>query len=201
MVAIGGPYNTRATLKREMGIPDSDTAKDTSLDEALAHAANAIHTYTGRQFGKTETASERTFVADGTGVDVHDFWTTEGLIIDGTAWDSATSSYVLLPRNGIKNQVPGWAYERLGRTLQLHPIYTALRNYDLEVVVTAKWGWSAVPANVYSASLMLAMDNEKSGDAPFGVAGFGDYVVRVKANPKVAELLDPFVLDKLKVAS
>jgi hypothetical protein len=201
VTALGGPYGTAAILKKRAGIPDSDTSRNDAVTSALATAAAAIHQYTGRQFGKTDTASERTFTLDARGADVHDFWTTDGLIIDGTAWDSSTSAYRLEPRDGIKNQVAGWPYERLARIYSTHPIYTALRFYEVEIAVTAKWGWAAEPADVTTASYMLAQDDLKSGDAPFGVAGFGDYVVRVRANPRVQQLLDPYVLDRLKVAS
>ena len=58
-----------------------------------------------------------------------------------------------------------------------------------------------VPAGIVQANLMLSSDDQKSGDAPFGVAGFGDYVVRIRANPKVQEKLAPYVIQPIKVAS
>jgi hypothetical protein len=40
---------------------------------------------------------------------------------------------------------------------------------------------------------MLAEETFKLKDAPFGVAGFGDFgVVRVRENPAVARLLAPY---------
>lgn len=192
MVAIGGPYATRAQVKFRTGIPDSDTSRDTEVDAALATGADTIHRACGRQFGRTEDASARSFTWGPSGVEVDDFWTTEGLLVAGTAYSEDT--YDLEPVNGIRDGVPGWPYEKIAYPYALvaHPIYAAYRG-RVEVVITAKWGWAAVPANVVEANVLLAMDDLKAGDAPFGVAGFGDYAVRLRANPHAAEKLAPYV--------
>jgi hypothetical protein len=44
------------------------------------------------------------------------------------------------------------------------------------------------------------MDN-KAGDAPFGVAGFGDYAVRIRSNPMAEEKLRPYQKMPAKVGS
>jgi hypothetical protein len=202
MTALGGPYATRAQLKGRAKIPDSDTTNDAAVDRALIAGARSIHAFTHRQFGRAElvAASARTFEADGYGVDVDDFWSTTGLLVDGVAYTSA--SWTLLPRDGIKNQVPGYPYERIEyvNAVTLHPIYAAYRG-PVEVTITAPWGWAEVPGDVVEANLILGQDILKSGDAPFGVAGFGDYVLRVRQNPKAAELLSDYVLERLMVAS
>lgn len=186
----GGPYATRAQLKRRMGIPDAVTTQDTDVDDALLSASDTIHRYCGRQFGRVDVASARSFLAGPSGVDVDDFWTTDDLLIDGVAYDASSTSYALEPANGIRDGVSGWPYERIA-----YSILWALPTWPyggVVVAVTARWGWEAVPANIKDACLLLAADDLKSKDAPFGVAGFGDYVVRVRANPKAKEKLDPY---------
>lgn len=198
---LGGPYTDRATAKRRAGIPDSNTTQDADIDAALLSAADTIHKYTGRQFGRADTVSTRSVYWTGGHLDTDDFWTTTGLSIGGVAWVDGNTSYVLEPADGVVNGVPGWPYERISRYHGAHPIYAALGgHWNAPVLVTAMWGWEAVPAGITQASLLLVADHLKIKDAPFGVAGFGDYVVRVRSNPRVAELLDPCVRDKIKVA-
>jgi hypothetical protein len=196
---LGGPYSTRAKLKKRMGIPDSNTAKDDEVDRALLSASSAINRWTGRQFGQATEASVRTFRTDASGVDIADAWSLDTLTIDDVAWD--TTTWQALPLDGIKDGVPGWPYERLERWWGDHPIYQSAYPVGRTVSISALWGWAAVPADIESACLMLGADQLKSADAPFGVAGFGDYAIRVRQNPKVQELLAPYVRHPLKVAS
>lgn len=198
---LGGPYADAADVKRRAAIPDSNTTLDDDVATALASASDMINQYTGRQFGRTDTATARTVRASALYLDTDDFWTTEGLVIDGVSWVDGTTTWTLEPANGVLNGVPGYPYERITRTYGGHPIYmSTLDTYRPPSLVTAKWGWAAVPGSIVQACLMLAADHLKSKDTPFGVAGFGDYVVRVRANPKVQELLDPYRRDALKVA-
>jgi hypothetical protein len=60
--------------------------------------------------------------------------------------------------------------------------------------VTGVFGWPAVPANVKQAALIAAADLFRLKDAPFGIAGFGEFgVVRVQANPRVMSLLRRYI--------
>jgi hypothetical protein len=204
---IGGPYATLAMLKAQIGIPDSNTARDTDLTRRLISASQDINSWTHRQFGRQEDVSTRLFYVGATGVDTDDFWSTDGLEVApysagvlGTSWDVSTLS--LEPLNGIVNQVPGWPYHRIGMSGTAHPLWasSAWRGYTVQV--TAKWGWETVPENVVTSCLLLAVMDEKAKDAPFGVAGFGDFAVRIRANPMVEQKLKDYVLDEnLLVAS
>lgn len=198
---IGGPYATLSMLKSRMGIPDSNTARDTDLLQRLVSASGDINSWTHRQFGRTDVASTRTFYVGATGLDVHDFWTTDDLAVvpymnnvAGTTWD--TSTLALEPANGIVNQVPGWPYNRvaMGGTFS-HPVFSSNVWRGYAVQVTAKWGWEAVPEPVVTSCLMLAVADDKAKDAPFGVAGFGDFAVRIRANPMVEQKLKDYVLN------
>jgi hypothetical protein len=141
-------------------------------------------------------------------VDTHDFWTDEDLAITpylgtspGTAWDVSTLE--LSPLDGIVNQVPGWPYNRIELAgLGSHPLWASSSWGGYTLWIAAKWGWAAVPSNVVTSCLMLAVADDKAKDAPFGVAGFGDFAVRIRANPMVEEKLKDYVLDgNLQVAS
>lgn len=200
IASLGGPYASVSQLKARMGIPDSNTTRDTDLATRLVSASTDVNRWCHRQFGRAETASVRKFFASGYGVDVHDFWSTDDLAITpysdglpGTAWDLTTVE--LFPQDGIRDQVPGWPYERIGYPYGTHPLTRALIRAGAEVRVTAKWGWASVPENVVTATLMLASMDDKAKDAPFGVAGFGDYAVRIRTNPMVEEKLKPYVKD------
>lgn len=205
---LGGPYATLSMLKSQMGIADSNTTRDTELTRRLVSASQDINSWTHRQFGRQEEASTRTFRAGRTGVDTHDFWTDTDLAIvpylgttAGTAWDVSTLS--LEPADGIVNQVPGWPYRRIAfNGANSHPLWAASSWTGYTVQVTAVWGWETVPENVVTSCLMLAAMDEKAKDAPFGVAGFGDFAVRIRANPMVEQKLRDYVLDEnLLVAS
>jgi hypothetical protein len=203
-VPLGGPYATLPQLKAQMGIPDSNTTQDATLSRRLISASSDINAWTHRQFGRAEVATARQFRGGPSGVDTHDFWTLDDLAVSslsgGAAWD--VSGLSVLPLDGIVNQVPGWPYNRIETAYVSHPLYQASQWAGYNVQVTAKWGWPAVPANVVTSCLMLAVADDKAKDAPFGVAGFGDYAVRIRANPMVEEKLRDYVIDSgLQVGS
>lgn len=204
VVPLGGPYATLAQLKAQMGIPDSKTDRDADLTRRLLSAAQDINAWTHRQFGRTDVATARTFYAGPAGVNTHDFWTAEDLAVSTlssmAAWDM--SNWSLEPTDGIVNQVPGWPYNRIVSSYGSHPLLTAVNYRGVRVQVVAKWGWATCPANVVTSNIMLAVADDKAKDAPFGVAGFGDYAVRIRANPMVEEKLKDYVMDSgLQVAS
>lgn len=203
---LGGPYATLAALKARMGISDSNTARDDDLTQRLISASTDINSWCHRQFGRTEDATTRRFLAGPSGVDTHDFWTTDDLVIApylggvaGTAWDVSTLE--LEPMDGIVNETPGWPFRRISYPMGDHPLIRAMSWGGYRIYVTAKWGWAAVPENVVTSCLMLAVADDKAKDAPFGVAGFGDYAVRIRQNPMVEEKLKDYVIDPIKVAS
>jgi hypothetical protein len=205
-VAIGDPYVTLAELKDWIGIRDSDTTQDTRLASRLAGATEDITRWTHRQFGRSETATQRTFRPGRSGLDTHDFWTLSGLVLTpylgqtaGTVWDQTQLQFE--PLDGIVDMTPGWPYSRVIPLYGSHPLMCTLFYGATTVKVTAKWGWENVPAGVSTAALLLAADVNKSKDTPFGVQGFGDYAMRIRANPLAEEKLRPYMLDEIQVAS
>ncbi len=59
--------------------------------------------------------------------------------------------------------------------------------------VTAKWGWTAVPANVTQAAYIIGAQLFREKDAPFGVSGVSDLgVTKVGESRPARTLLQPF---------
>lgn len=191
--ALGAAYATVAELKRRQAIPDTNTYVDADLMDALEAASRGVDRYCGRTFGRVEVAdaTARTFEVRPSGIQTDDFWTTDGLIVNGTAWADLTG-YILEPLNGVLDGLPGWPYLRLTTSSYSTLWVTSFSTTLITCEITAAWGWESVPADVKSATLMLAAEELKIKDTPFGVAGFGDYVVRIRTNPKVAERLNPY---------
>lgn len=194
-MAIGDTYATLPELKSRVGI--SDTDDDDKLTSALAAASRALEKWCKRQFNDAGAVSARLYhPLHSRLVVVDDFHTETGLIVKHDLGDTGvydetfqTGDYILEPLNGIRDGVDGWPYQRI-RAVESLTFYSGRRP---SVQVTARWGWSAVPAPVKEATLMLAEEIFKMKDAPFGVAGFGDFgFVRVRDNPKVATLVKDY---------
>lgn len=200
-MALGDPYATLAELKTRLDI--TDTTDDPRLTASLASASQEINGWCGRQFNDAGAASARLFRPDGcTRARVDDFSTTTGLIVetstDGTTWATwSASDYELGPLNravfGLDGFPYWWITAVAGRRFP-EAARATLR-------VTANWGWTAVPAPVKEACLMIAAETFKAGDAPFGVAGFGEFgAVRVRMNSQAQTLLAPYRLNPVLVA-
>lgn len=201
---LGDSYATLEELKAY--IPNNEMASsgdDDLLSDALASVSSEIESYCGRQFNKTDTATVRDYGPDevfalreGSIVTrwarVDDFHDTAGLVVEsgGTTWSA--SDYVLHPRNGVVNGQPGWPYCE---------VYAAgSASFSTGLSVTAKWGWTAVPAPVKQACLILAAETAHLRNAPLGVAGMDQFgVVRVRDNRMAAAKLARYCRDPIRV--
>lgn len=204
-MAISNGYCTLAEVKAAARI--TDTVDDSLLEMCIEAASRQIDGYCSRNFfvaGTTATA--RTFVATNSNfVPVDDFASTTGFALatssglDGVfdaTW--GTADYQLEPLNGISDGI-SWPYTRIRSTGNKSFPYTDPINGMADVAgvrVTARWGWSAVPAAVRQAAILLTARLFKRFDSPLGVAGFGDLgAIRVsRVDPDVAASLDPYVL-------
>jgi hypothetical protein len=82
---------------------------------------------------------------------------------------------------------------------RLFPFTWPLTHLD-RVQIATTWGWTSVPWQVAEANRILAADEYRMKDAPFGIAGMGDLgMVRIQSNPWLVENLRPFVNTKRKV--
>lgn len=202
-MALGDDYATLTRLKNRLGI--TDNTDDTELQNALSSASRGVEGFCRRQFNQATTASARTYYPlHARLVLVHDFHTTTDLAVkideddDGTFETTLDSGdYQLEPLNGVVDGEEDWPFWRL-RVVngELLP-----KGHRATVEVTAQWGWSAVPASIPEATLIVAEETFKLKDAPFGVAGYGEFgAIRVRENPKVAQMLAKYRRDSVRVA-
>lgn len=204
-MALGDPYATVDELKRRVAI--SDTADDQHLENALLAASRSIEGWCQRQFNVASAASARSYnIRDAYFVEVDDISTSAGVVVAADQNDDGiyeqtwtTSDYQLEPLNGVVDGEPGWPAWRIravGASLRFPTI-----GRRPGVQVTAVWGWASVPAGVRNACLILGEEIFKLKDAPFGVAGFGEYgAVRIRENPKVQALLMRYRSSPVQVA-
>lgn len=204
-MALGDSYATLTELKSRVGIGASDTTDDTKLTAALATASRGIDRTCNRQFNDAGTASARVFqTRDWFRIEIDDFHTTDGLVIKTDEGDDGqyeavwqTGDYQLEPLNGVVAGEPGWPYWIIQATESRFFVRWA-RWAQLQV--TARWGWAAVPAPVKEATLIAAEDIFKLKDAPWGVAGYGEFgPMRVRQNPMVMNLVAPYRRDAVLV--
>lgn len=200
-------YVELAEFKERYGIKPDLTVKDGRINRVLTRASRSIDKHCGRRFYADDAATARRYRPTSSGsVRVDDFHTTVGLVVAVDVDDGGTFGQVLTngvdfeldPIDGVVDGESGWPFSRI-EALQSSTFPTTSRRRSVRV--TAKWGWAAVPADVSEATEIIAAELLKLGDAPLGVAGFGEFgVVRVRTNPKAAELLGPYVRDPILAA-
>lgn len=169
------------------------------LDRAIAAASRAVDSYCARRFWRDGAVSPRRYAVDEPDqVWIDDVASQDGLVVatdengDGvyeTVWDP--SDYQLNPLNA---DADGGAYawwQVAAVDVRRFPVYDRRAG----VQVTAEWGWSQVPDEVVEATVLKAASLFRRKDAPFGVAGFGEFgAVRItRQDPDVVALLDPLV--------
>ena len=183
-------------------------AVDLAQTFAAAEAASAaVEAHCGREFVVPTAATARVFrAAHPHRLFVDDIASTTDLVVrtdeddDGTfevAW--AASDYELHPLNARHVFGIGPYTEILAvasRTWPRHQAATSpIASYRSTVQITARWGWAAIPPAVHRAALQVGAELFKRKDAPFGVAGFGEFgPIRLGADVmrSVTALLEPY---------
>lgn len=207
-MALADPYATSDQFKGYIGQATSDNTDNSQITDALNSSSRAIEKYCHRQFNAAGAVTARVYYPDGYCLtDVDDISTTTGLIVktdeggDGTfetTW-TINTDFQLEPLNGVVDGETGWPYWRL-RAVGAKRFPCVLSDSIAPLQVTANWGWTAVPAAVKQACLILASNYFRLKGAPFGVAGYDQFgPIRVKTMPQVAELLNPYVLSPVLV--
>jgi len=163
---------------------------DTLLQSAIDSASREVDRRAKRYFGKFEDATEREFTCYGDGLLlVDDFYTTDGLLIDGVALDTDTQK--LIPRNGVKDGIPGWPYEQIKSCEFIK---------GEEYTITAKWGWEDVPATVIELTKMIASETYFIRETPLGVKGENQFgAIRVREKYHVEKKMELYKRDKLRM--
>ena len=200
-MALTNAYCTVAQLRTQFGDSGSSLSLEL-LERAINATSRAIDKYCGRRFWIDSVVQTLTFPVEEDVTDlvwIDDIATTTGLIVktddtgDGsyaTTWTIGTD-FRLEPRNADKHG-PSYAWWRIQATGNKRFPGPALID---PVQVTAKYGWSVVPDEIEQACILRAAAIFKRNEAPFGVAGFGDFgVVRItRRDPDVLELLNDYV--------
>lgn len=198
MTLVNG-YCTVAQLREQLA--DSGTVLSTALlERAIGAASRAVDTYCDRRFWQDAAVTQRTYSPTNchqTFTD--DISTRTGLVIelgsDGVTFPTALAStdYTLRPPNAgvVASGDTADAYA-FWEIVAMNTLFT-VDPYRPTVRVTARFGWSAIPSVIEEATILKAASLFKRKDAPFGVAGFGEFgVVRItRADADVIDLLSP----------
>lgn len=193
-------YCSIEELKSRLGI--DDTADDFEATIAVQGACQSINDITGRYFWRgTDT---RTYVPWSIyEAHIDDLVSLTALKTDDdgdgvfeTTW--TTGQYQLQVAPGKFNtsaKGEAWPYtsiRALGNA-RYFPVINPMTRVDL-VQVSGVFGWPAVPLAIKQAALIAAADLFKIKDAPFGIAGYGQFgAVRVRQNPRVMALISRYV--------
>ncbi|HEU4543468.1 MAG TPA: hypothetical protein VFR23_20215 [Jiangellaceae bacterium] len=194
-------YCSIEELKSRFGLASTDTVDDFEMKLAIESASREIDDHCDRHFWRG--TSTRTFVPDSAYCcsmpshnDIVSITTlktdTDGDGVFETTW--ATTDYQLLPYNALTQHAeprPYTSIKAIG-SYTFPTSYSTLARDD-RVEIVGVFGWPQIPSNVKQACLIIAAETLKLKDAPFGVAGFGEFgAVRVRDNPKAAKLLRPY---------
>lgn len=194
-------YCSAEELKSRLGLTRSDDDSEIAL--AVAAASRAVDGYCERYFYRaTDT---RTYVPrDLYSVRIDDLVSVTTLATDpsGTTAQGGTfpitwpaGSYQLLPYNPGKTGEP-WPYTSIRAVGGLtFPWVTPLILMRMDrIQVTGVFGWPAVPQAVRTATLIAAAELFRMKDTPMGGGEPGEFTVAtVGANPRIGELLGPYV--------
>jgi hypothetical protein len=204
--SLGKLYCTPQMLKSRLGI--TDTADDYEIYAACFSASREIENYTERTFWRTASEA-RTFVPhDLYHVrlgEYNDLVSVSALATDfagdgvfETSWLS--TDYQLLPYNASAGPEPRpyTIVKAVGSKQFPYPDYWYNYSFSIparvdRVQITGVWGWPEVPWGIRMAASILAEETLKLKEAPFGVAGFGEFgSVRIRQNPKVKVFASPY---------
>lgn len=203
-MAVTNAYATVAEVRDHFQDASSNLDLDL-LEKAINASSRAIDQFCGRRFWLDAAVTVRTYrPQDPYELEIDDIGTTTGVIVKtdttgdatwATTWDSA--DYQLEPLNSdvvaSGDTVTPYAWWRIAAIDdKTFPVVTSRRT---TLQVTAKFGWSSVPHDVNEACILKAAALFKRKEAPFGVAGFGEFgAVRIgRHDPDVMDLLGPYV--------
>jgi hypothetical protein len=195
-MAITNGYCTLADLKAALRVQDS--IDDSLLELAIESASREIDGYCERVFYSTSGTRvyAPTNIYTVTTDDIISVTTLKSSS-DGVTYDItwATSDYQLEPLNGVAGGLVT-PYTRIRATGNyLMPSFSVGTFYELEALiqVVGVFGWSAIPAAIRQATVILAMRLFKRLDAPLGMISNDMGSMRVgRFDPDVEALVAPF---------
>lgn len=170
-------------LKAHMRIPTASDVDDVELQRALDTASRQIDHLCSRSFMVAENPATVRFASpwwDSYGhrwrVPIDDLMTETDLVV--LAWTDADEDWTtpvtvsrMLPINAAPLGMP-WNELVLAEDTSLpHPSWHGWSSDDSDeyLMITARWGWTEVPAQVVEACLLQAARLVKRRDAVFGM--------------------------------
>jgi hypothetical protein len=189
---VADDYCSWAEVRDSLGIPASAAREDERVKLAVKAATRGINALCGRFF--YQVVGTRMFRLRGNPSPIPDAveLTSFGVYDSGGSlglWSPMATFARLLPEDtlGVDGLGPGPATH-----IEAYGALAWITGSRATAVGT--WGWPAVPEDIKMAAIIGAAELWKLKDAPFGVAGFGEYgAVRIRKNPKVIELCWPYV--------
>jgi len=195
-MAITNGYATLGELKASLRLQDA--LDDDLLSLAIEAASREIDGYCERVFYSTSATRvyAPTNIYTVTTDDIISVTTLKSSS-DGVTYDItwATSDYQLEPLNNVAGGLvtPFTRIRATGNYLM--PTFSVGTFYEGEALiqVTGVFGWSAIPAAIRQATVILAMRLFKRLDSPMGVISNDLGSMRVgRVDPDVEALLSPF---------
>jgi hypothetical protein len=195
-MAITNGYCSLADLKAALRVQDS--IDDSLLELAIESASREIDGYCERVFYSTTGTRvyAPTNIFTVTTDDIISVTTLKSSS-DGVTYDITwtTSDYQLEPLNGVAGGLVT-PFTRIRATGDyLMPSFSVGTFYELEdlIQVVGVFGWSATPAAIRQATVILAMRLFKRLDAPLGMISNDMGSMRVgRFDPDVEALVAPF---------
>lgn len=182
-------YADLASFKRFLRIPDSDTADDTELQQALDSAATQIDHLCSQTFAATESGPPEDRASH---FDIPQWVADEGAYVISTpplssgigglevftynATDDAYTTPVTLGGNPFR-PLSGPSPEPFNAIVLPSGVYSPRypsRDVRNNVLVLAFFGWIATPTPVLMANMIQAARLFKRRDAVFGIVGAPD---------------------------
>ena len=167
------------------------TADLVEIEAAVEVASNAIDMHCVRSFIVPTAATTRSFVVlGGYLAKVDDIANTTGLIVVDNSSTLAAADYQLETSPGrVARPDPAGLERPFAYIRRLSGSWHC--DEEATLVITARFGWPAVPDAVKLATKMLAKDLLNMRDTRFGFVQVGDFSRRIAENGMVAAMLDP----------
>lgn len=205
-MSIVNGYATLAQLKTELKVTDSND--DTRMEVAISAASRQIDAYTGWEHGFWQDGSvvdRQFYAADSRNVCVPEgISTVTGLIVKTDTGDDGlfattltiSTNFILSPVNAA-DRVPVWPYTEIQLVDYVGSFFPTSNSGRPGVQVTAKFGWPAVPDDVFKACLIQSVLLFKASAAVTGALQLGEGYPSAPAgggwmNPTARALLEPY---------
>lgn len=179
----------------------SATGPVENLERAINAASRSIEKFCDRSFWSTASGVSRDFeTCDPWVVEFgafNDLTAVTAVVTDDagdgtfeTVWSS--TDYQLEPVNQTGPETRPWTSMRAVAARRFPRPTATGRTHRTRV--TGTWGWSAIPADINQACVLLAARLYRRKDSPEGVTGWPDMgVMRIgRTDPDIVALLDPY---------